>query len=191
MLIFYQKGQFVYDIVLLHGLIAQWIEHPPSKRVVVGSNPTQSNSLFNELVYMKNLDFTTGMQRVIICVSALYAFAFFLFFYHNAEHNWNFHGSFTADSGLNLCYETVVQSIYFPKMLYTWVIVVLQGIAKILPLTSTPHLFLVSALFSGAVFTSTVLFLSFFVRAGHAACKWIADGFTQSKDTTKEIDTSA
>ena len=25
------------------GLIAQWIEHPPSKRVVVGSNPTQSD----------------------------------------------------------------------------------------------------------------------------------------------------
>lgn len=24
------------------GLIAQWIEHPPSKRVVVGSSPTQS-----------------------------------------------------------------------------------------------------------------------------------------------------
>jgi hypothetical protein len=29
------------------GLIAQWIEHPPSKRVVVGSNPTQSGYLSN------------------------------------------------------------------------------------------------------------------------------------------------
>ncbi len=28
--------------MLALGLIAQWIEHPPSKRVVVGSNPTQS-----------------------------------------------------------------------------------------------------------------------------------------------------
>jgi hypothetical protein len=26
-----------------HGLIAQRIEHPPSKRVVAGSNPAQSN----------------------------------------------------------------------------------------------------------------------------------------------------
>ena len=25
------------------GLIAQWIEHPPSKRVVAGSSPAQSN----------------------------------------------------------------------------------------------------------------------------------------------------
>lgn len=36
----------IYDYCLLFlfllGLIAQWIEHPPSKRVVVGSNPTQS-----------------------------------------------------------------------------------------------------------------------------------------------------
>lgn len=30
----------------LQGLIAQWIEHPPSKRVVVGSNPTQSEILY-------------------------------------------------------------------------------------------------------------------------------------------------
>ena len=32
---------FIYKLL---GLIAQWIEHPPSKRVVVGSNPTQSDS---------------------------------------------------------------------------------------------------------------------------------------------------
>ena len=34
-------------ISLFHGLIAQWIEHPPSKRVVVGSNPTQSVPIFS------------------------------------------------------------------------------------------------------------------------------------------------
>ena len=140
---------------------------------------------------MKNLDFKTGMHRVIICLSALYAFAFFLFFYHATEHNWNFHGSFTADSGLNLCYETVVESFYFPKMLYGWVIIVLQCIAKLIPLTSTPPLFLVSMLFSGAVFASTSLFLSLLLRAGYAAFNWIATGFTQSRTTTKEIDTSA
>lgn len=29
--------------VIFYGLIAQWIEHPPSKRVVAGSNPAQSD----------------------------------------------------------------------------------------------------------------------------------------------------
>ncbi len=29
-------------ILRTFGLIAQWIEHPPSKRVVAGSNPAQS-----------------------------------------------------------------------------------------------------------------------------------------------------
>lgn len=28
--------------IILFGLIAQWIEHPPSKRTVAGSNPAQS-----------------------------------------------------------------------------------------------------------------------------------------------------
>ena len=44
-----QTPQFSYCIILkqtsFKGLIAQWIEHPPSKRVVVGSNPTQSNMI--------------------------------------------------------------------------------------------------------------------------------------------------
>lgn len=33
----------VFCILVGYGLIAQWIEHPPSKRVVAGSSPAQSN----------------------------------------------------------------------------------------------------------------------------------------------------
>ncbi len=32
------------------GLVAQWIEHPPSKRVVAGSNPARSVFLFLERI---------------------------------------------------------------------------------------------------------------------------------------------
>ena len=39
---FYKKWNIVYSIWVI-GLIAQWIEHPPSKRAVVGSSPTQSS----------------------------------------------------------------------------------------------------------------------------------------------------
>lgn len=31
--------------LLSHGLIAQWIEHPPSKRAVAGSSPAQSDRI--------------------------------------------------------------------------------------------------------------------------------------------------
>ncbi len=41
----------MYYCCTFHGLIAQWIEHPPSKRVVVGSNPTQSE-FFLTFAYM-------------------------------------------------------------------------------------------------------------------------------------------
>ena len=35
-------GRLVLVKFEIRGLIAQWIEHPPSKRAVVGSSPTQS-----------------------------------------------------------------------------------------------------------------------------------------------------
>lgn len=38
----------------LFGLIAQWIEHPPSKRAVAGSNPAQSVLFFP--CYMDTID---------------------------------------------------------------------------------------------------------------------------------------
>lgn len=48
------------------GLIAQWIEHPPSKRVVVGSNPTQSiHSILNTRSEVAGFGFLTQMSFVL------------------------------------------------------------------------------------------------------------------------------
>ncbi len=80
MLMFYQKWQIVYPLSTIFGLIAQWIEHPPSKRAVVGSSPTQSNSFitrpkklffahFNRLFPVKDID--NSLKPIKIRVHAL------------------------------------------------------------------------------------------------------------------------
>ena len=35
-------GGLIRPAYFVYGLVAQWIEHPPSKRAVTGSNPVQS-----------------------------------------------------------------------------------------------------------------------------------------------------
>ena len=42
------------------GLIAQWIEHPPSKRAVAGSSPAQSD--ITRLLWQKNPPFSASIQ---------------------------------------------------------------------------------------------------------------------------------
>lgn len=130
---------------------------------------------------MKNINYTTGLYRLSICLSALYAITFFFVFYLSAEPNWNFHGSFTAENGLNACYETTAHPFFFPKIFYSWIVGLLQILAKIIPLTSTPNLFFVTALYSGAVFATASLFLHVVTRSALLAVEWIVEGFKKSK----------
>lgn len=49
----------------LFGLIAQWIEHPPSKRAVAGSNPAQSVPFFPSYMdIMDNMDIMDTMDTM-------------------------------------------------------------------------------------------------------------------------------
>ena len=38
---YYRKIFYLFGIIAIHLLVAQWIEHPPSKRRVFGSSPTR------------------------------------------------------------------------------------------------------------------------------------------------------
>lgn len=141
---------------------------------------------------MKNINYNTGVYRVCICLSALYAITFFFVFYHTAETNWNFHGSFTSESGLNACYETAVHSLFFPKILYSWIVGLLEVFAMLIPLTSKPNLLFVTALYSSAVFTTLALCLHFVTRTALLAVEWVVDGFKKSNshNPAHKIDSS-
>lgn len=129
---------------------------------------------------MNNINFYLGLKRLFICFSALYAFAFFLFFYHEARATWDFCGSFRAAGGLNHCYEIAVHSPYFPKILYDWVIQLLQIISKVVPLVSAPNLFCVAILYSAGIFAALSLLLCSLLRTSKLALLWIIHGFKKS-----------
>ena len=129
---------------------------------------------------MNNINFYLGLKRLFICFSAMYAFAFFLFFYHEAHASWDFCGSFQTASGINHCYEIAVHSPYFPKILYDWVIQILQIISKVIPLSSAPNLFVVTMLYSAGIFAALALLLCSLLGASKLALLWIIHGFKNS-----------
>ena len=59
------------DLALLRVLIAQWIQHPPGVRKVVGSNPVIGSEFFMSIVGLKKRHYTAVINYFFISIKPL------------------------------------------------------------------------------------------------------------------------